>query len=394
MNQKDPVDARELLAALVAVDTTNPGGDERAGVEVIARVFRDRGLPVEIDEYRPGNVNLTVRVHFGDGPIVLLNSHIDVVPTGGGWSSPPFEPRVVDGRMYGRGTADAKGSLAAMAAALTGLIDSPAGLSGTVVYTAVGDEEVGSTGARHLVTTLQADACIVGEPTDLRLFTAHKGSVRPVIEVRGIAAHAATPENGSNAIVGAAGVVTALGRLADELRTKSHPLVGAPTLTAVLISGGEAPNAVPEATRLTVDRRLIPGETGDEAVAQIDALLADWTAENPPFVARVISRAPSTGGPSETPVDDPFVLDAQRAMADVGEDPELGGLVVNCDMTTFRSAGIPTLVLGPGTLGVMHGKDEYVELAQVDRAVTAYTSILRRLLAAPPTPIARTNTHD
>jgi succinyl-diaminopimelate desuccinylase len=384
MNTSEPVDVRTLLADLVGINTVNPGGDERAGVEVLAAVFRARGLHAEIDEYRPGNVNLTVRVEFGAGPVVLLNSHIDVVPTGAGWTSPPFAPRIEHGRMYGRGTADAKGSLAAMAVALIALIDAPDGLSGTVVYTAVGDEEVGSTGARHLVTTLHADACIVGEPTDLRLFTAHKGSVRPVIEVRGIAAHAATPQNGANAIVGAAGVVTALGGLAQRLAETTHPLVGAPTLTTVLIEGGEAPNAVPEVTRLTVDRRLIPGEAGEEAVDEIAELLATWTADNPPFDARIVSRAPSTGGPSETPFDDPFIVAAQHAMTDAGEDPQLGGLVVNCDMTTFRSAGIPTLVLGPGTLDVMHGKDEYVELDQVDRAVSAYTSILRRLLSSAP----------
>lgn len=370
-----------LLAELVGADTTNPGGDERAGLELLARRFEERGIATRIDAYRDGNANLVATVRFGAGagPTVLLNSHIDVVPAGDDWASDPFSARVEDGRVYGRGSADAKGSLAAMTVALLSLLDDPS-LDGTVVFTAVGDEEVGSTGARALVRDVAADACIVGEPTDLRLMTAHKGSVRPVIEIRGIAAHAATPHAGANAIVGSGDLLVRLAALADRLAERGHPLVGAPTLTPVLVSGGEAPNAVPERVRVTIDRRLVPGETADQAVAEIEEVLDAFSAANAPLVASIADLAPSTGGPSETPRDHPFVLAAQAAMTAVGEEPALAGLVVNCDMTTFRAAGIPTLVLGPGTLAVMHTRDEYVETAQLDRAVVAYREVLRTML--------------
>lgn len=382
MTDASVTDLQQLLIDLVTVDTTNPGGDERAGVEVLASLFRKAGLSVDIDEYQPGNVNLTATARFGDGPTLLLNSHIDVVPTGAGWSSPPFAPRIDDGRIYGRGTADAKGSLAAMAAALMAVLAAPEGVAGTIIFTAVGDEEGGSTGARALVQTVTADACIVGEPTNLRLLAAHKGSVRPVVEVRGSAAHAATPQNGVNAIVSAAGLITTLEDFARRLISRAHPLVGPPTLTCVLINGGEAPNAVPETTRITLDRRLVPGENADAAVEEITELLALWSTENAPLEARIIDRAPSTGGPSETPVDHPFVSRARAALTELGEDDEIGGLVVNCDMTTFRTAGIPTIVLGPGTLEVMHAKDEFVELDQLHRAAAAYEAIIRRYFRA------------
>lgn len=370
-----------LLAELVGIDTTNPGGDEHAGLELLARRFDERGVPTRIDAYRDGNANLvaTVRLGTGTGPTVLLNSHIDVVPAGDDWTSDPFTARIEDGRLYGRGSADAKGSLAAMAVALLSILDDDA-LDGTVVFTAVGDEEVGSTGARALVRDVSADACIVGEPTDLRLMTAHKGSVRPVVEVRGIAAHAATPHAGANAIVGSRDLLDRLAGLAERLTERGHPLVGAPTLTPVLVSGGEAPNAVPERVRITIDRRLVPGETADQAVAEIQEVLDSFSAANAPLTASVADLAPSTGGPSETPQDHPFVLAARTAMAAIGEEPALAGLVVNCDMTTFRAAGIPTLVLGPGTLAVMHTRDEYVETEQLDRAVVAYREILRTML--------------
>lgn len=376
----DDLDVVELLNRLVSVDTTNPGGDEIAALTVLARLFEDRGLEVVIDEYRPGNANLMATARFGDGPTIMLNSHIDVVPAGGGWATPPFEPQLRDGRLYGRGAADAKGSLAAMAIALLRILDSPAGLSGTVVFTAVGDEEVGSTGARHLITTVAPDACIVGEPTDLRLLTAHKGSVRPIIEVLGVAAHAATPHNGVNAIVGAAEVLRLMGDLAVEIARRDHPLTGGPTLTPVLIDGGEAPNAVPERCLITFDRRLVPGERAEDALAEVEAVLAVFNARHPELRAAIAECAPSTGGPSETSASDPFVMACQRAMSAVGEEPRLAGLVVNCDMTTFRAAGIPTLILGPGTLEVMHTRDEFVEVSQLRRSVDAYTAVLVELL--------------
>lgn len=374
----------DLLRRLVAIDTTNPGGDEAACADVLGDLLRAAGAEVEIDRYAPGHVNLTATVRFGDGPVVMLNSHLDVVPAGEGWTSEPFEPVLRDGRLYARGAADAKGSLAAMAGALVDLLAAGTATRGTVVFTAVGDEEVGSTGARALVRNLTADACIVGEPTGLRALAAHKGSLRPVIEVLGRGAHAAAPHNGVNAIVGAALLLDELAAYAEQLRDRVHPLTGSPTLTPVLIEGGQAPNAVPERCRITIDRRMIPGETNESVRAELDEVLASFSARHAPLVARIADLAPSTGGPSETPVDDPFVVSVRRALGDAGESAEVGGLVVNCDMTTFRAAGIPTVVFGPGELDVMHAADENVEIDQVDRARLAYGRMLAAALEDLP----------
>ncbi|MVA77707.1 ArgE/DapE family deacylase [Auraticoccus sp. F435] len=375
------LDVVALTRALVAVDSTNPGGDEPAALAVLADLFSSRGLSPEVDRYRDGHANLVVRVPFGPGPTLMLNSHIDVVPAGGGWAHDPFTPVVADGRLYGRGSADAKGSLAAMAVALLELVDSGAALSGTVVFTAVGDEEGGSTGARHLITSLRPDACVVGEPTGLQLLSAHKGSVRPVIEVRGVPAHAATPHLGANAVEGAAELVLELRRLAVELLDRDHELTGGPTMTTVFVSGGEAPNAVPERCRITLDRRLVPGEDDAGALAEVQAVLDRFNAGHPRLSAAVVECAPSTGGPSETPRDHPFVAAAVAGMAAAGERTDLGGLVVNCDMTTFRAAGVPTVIVGPGTLEVMHAIDEHVPVEQLHRAVAVHRAIVESYLA-------------
>ncbi|RCK69260.1 M20 family peptidase [Desertihabitans brevis] len=378
----DALDVVALTQQLVAVDSTNPGGDEVAALDVLGGWFAARGLQVEVDRYRDGHANLVVPVDFGPGPTLMLNSHIDVVPAGSGWRQPPFAPSVVDGRLYGRGSADAKGSLAAMAVALLQLVEERAELDGTVVFTAVGDEEAGSTGARHLVQGLHPDACVVGEPTGLQLLSAHKGSVRPVVEVRGVPAHAATPHQGVNAVEGAALLLGRLRRLSEQLLERNHPLTGGPTMTPVLIDGGEAPNAVPERCRITLDRRLVPGESDADALAEVQQVLDSFTAEHPRWQASVVACAPSTGGPSETPRDHPFVATALAAMESVGERTDLGGLVVNCDMTTFRAADIPTVVVGPGTLAVMHAIDEHVEVDQLQRAVAVHRAIIEHYLGS------------
>lgn len=315
----------------------------------------------------------------------MLNSHLDVVPAGEGWTRNPLDPTLAEGRVYGRGSADAKGSLAAMAVALVRIKDGGGPDSGEIVYTAVADEEVGSRGTRALLGEHRPQAAIIGEPTSLRLMTAHKGSVRPVLEVVGIPAHAATPHRGHNAIQGMADLVGRITAYATEISGREHALLGSPTVTPVLISGGEAPNAVPERCRVTLDRRLIPGETSEDALAEIDQILAQFNADHAPLRAHLAECAPTTGGPSEMDPDHPFVVACGEALDSVGQSKVLAGLVVNCDMTHFRAAGVPCLVYGPGELEVMHAIDESVPISQLERAVEGYAAIVSHLLSSEST---------
>lgn len=388
MNSQLPVipDVVDLLRDLVAIDTTNPGGDEAGAAQLLAGLFTAHGLTADVDSFDDDHVNLTATASFGaGGPTIVLNSHLDVVPAVGEWTTAAFDPRIRQGRMFGRGSADAKGSLAPMAIALLRLVHAGAdsGLRGTVVYTAVGDEEVGSRGARHLLTDLAGiDGAIIGEPTSLRLLSAHKGSVRPVIELTGKAAHAAAPGKGVNAIRAVGPLLGLFDAYGAELSERVHPLTGCPTATPVLISGGEAPNAVPASCRVTIDRRLVPGETAESALAEIEMLLAKFNADNAPVTATIAECAPSTGGPSQTADTDPFVVTCRHALDGIGADSTLSGLIVNCDMTHFRAAGIPTVVIGPGELEAMHVRDESIDLDELRRAVDVYEALLRRNLSS------------
>lgn len=374
-----------LLAEMAEVDTTNPHGDEAGCLRVLAEYFESRGMHPDIDVYThdPAHANLVVTHRFGAGATLLFNSHIDVVPAGGGWTHPPFTPTTVDGVMYGRGVADAKGCLAAMAVAMTSLVSDASLGVGTIIYSAVGDEEVGSSGVHRLLETVDADACVVGEPTGLRVLNAHKGSVRPIIEVHGRPAHAATPERGVNAIEGAADLVRRAQELQGLLRARdADSPYGTASLTPVLIEGGEAPNAVPEFTRITFDRRLLPGEDAESALAQIEKLLRDFNSSATGMHARIADLAPSTGGASLTPADASIVTAGQSAVEMLGVSPALGSLQVNCDMASFTRAGVPSIIVGPGELEAMHAIDESISLDQLVSAVGLYRTVAVHYLTA------------
>lgn len=369
-------DVVELTQSLVRVDTANPPGNELAAAKVLRDWLHDHGVEAEIDEFEPGRANLIATIKGPEpGPSLMLNTHMDVVPPGSGWTHGAFSATVQDGRLFGRGAVDSKGSLAAMAAALVNMHRRGLLQRGSITLAAVADEEVGSAGARHLLQTMRPDMAIVGEPTSLRLAIAHKGSVRPIVTVTGRSAHAAQPEEGVNAVEAAADLLVFLRRYAAGLRERAHPLVGPPTFAVVKIEGGVALNAVPASCTITFDRRMVPGETNDSVLAEFEEALEQFNRERGEGHATLAGLGPSTGGPSETAPDHPFVRAAAQALSAIGQSGQPIGLMFNCDMTHFSAAGIPTVVYGPGEIARMHTVDESVALDDLRAAVDGYTAM-------------------
>ncbi len=183
--------------------SVNPPGGERDCAEVVAKKLRGLGLEVELVEKEPGSTNVVARLKGTRGsPVLLYNGHIDVVPAGNGWSRDPFSGEIVEGRLYGRGTADMKSGVASMVAAAEAIVKSGFKLKGDLLITAVADEETGSLkGTRYLIERgLKADMAVVSEPTDLRVEIAHKGILWAEITTRGRGSHASRPHLGVNAI--------------------------------------------------------------------------------------------------------------------------------------------------------------------------------------------------
>ena len=193
-----------LLERLVSIDTQNPPGREIEAAELLTAEMSALGFAAETRVLGPGHANAIGRFSNGDGPTLVLNSHIDTVPTGSGWTMDPLRLTERVGRLYGRGACDAKGSIAAMVEAGRLLVVDAASWRGTLLLAFVSDEEIDGSGTKALVAGGPSiDAVVIGEPTDNRVMAAHKGCLRPLVRVTGKTAHSSRPELGINAILGA-----------------------------------------------------------------------------------------------------------------------------------------------------------------------------------------------
>jgi acetylornithine deacetylase len=278
----------------------------------------------------------------------------------------PFSAEVRGGRMYGRGTYDMKGGLAACVAAAKAVIDSGVRLAGDLSVVGVADEEVGSLGLYDLLQVLKADACIVTESTELDVCVAHKGFCWFEVETAGRAAHGSRFNEGIDANLRMGRFLGHLDRLEKALReSPGHPLVGPPTLHAATLHGGTGPSTYAAHCRLEVERRTIPGETEAGTLAEMQGILDRLQAEDPTFrgsVRTLLARpafevAPEAG----------IVQAVDRAAAEVlGRRPATLGHTFWMDASLFAAAGIETVVIGPHGAGA-HAVEEWVDLESVEK---------------------------
>ncbi len=373
----------QLLKKLVSFPSTD--GNEAGISDFLTGYVREMGMDhAEQQEALPGLKNVIAVKHFGTGgKTVVLNSHMDVVPPADGWETDPYDLVIRGDRAYGRGSTDAKGPLACLTLAVRNIIRNPEGVNGTIVYTAVVDEESHSSGARALVKhpLVRGDYCIVGEPTLSRVAVGHNGSLRPVIVAEGLAAHASNPELGINAIRVAACICNLIDGLAEEIRDVYNPITGKPTVAVTLISGGVQENVLPDRCELTVDRRMVPGEDENELKARFDSLCREAQSRFPGSRVYVDHYLVTTGPASETPVESDLVQTAYAEAEKItGEKQIPFGLTCNADMNHFSRAGIPTVIIGPGTITVAHKPNEYVELDQLEKTCAIDEAVIRALL--------------
>jgi acetylornithine deacetylase len=361
---RDP--AISLLAELVSIDSVNPalvtgGAGETEIAAVVSRHLEASGLRVERQEAAPGRPNV-VGVLEGRRPgrSLMLCGHLDTVGVEG--MPAPFDPVERDGRLYGRGAQDMKGGLAAILAAAQTL--ARRGLpAGKLLVAAVADEEHASLGAAELIKTWSADAAIVTEPTDLAIGVAHKGFGWVEVETFGKAAHGSRPAEGEDAILRMGRVLARLERLGSELASRSgHPLLGPASLHASLVRGGRELSTYPDHCVLQLERRTLPGEASDVGVRELREILSSLEREDSSFRAAV--RPLFSQPPYATPAATRIVEDLASALESSGGTARREGMSFWTDAAILGSAGIPSVVFGPGGAG-LHGLEEYVRIEEV-----------------------------
>lgn len=385
-----------LLGDLVAIPSINPAfrqeGDpalwfgEASVAGYVADWLRRLGLAVRLDEVLPGRANVvaTLKGKAGRGRLIW-EGHTDTVQVAG-MSIPPFTPELRDGRLHGRGAVDDKGCLTAMMLALAELVRDPPALD--VTFVAAVDEEYQFRGVLHHLRHAEKAGChgppvlggIAGEPTELRIITACKGCMRWRIEVKGRSAHSSQPQEGIDAIAIAADLLAHLRRAyGPVLSARVHPLVGSPTLICSLIEGGQGPNTVAERCLLTFDRRTQPGESGQAAWEEIAALVQNYARRLPPGAA-LINHPPFIDSVSMEVAPEAAIVRAARAVCrDEGLEDAPMGVAFGSDASKMTTAGIPTIIFGPGSIDQAHTADEFVAVDEVARAARMLAAMARRI---------------
>jgi len=373
---------REYLAAtlaeLIRINSINPSlvpgaPGEAAIAACVASLMGRLGLEVEPIEPVPGRPSVVGRLPgSGGGRSLMLNGHLDTVGVEG--MADPFTPVLRDGRMYGRGACDMKGSLAACLAAVKGLREAGVGLRGELLLAAVADEEYASLGTAAVAAHLAVDGAIVTETTDLDLCLAHKGFVWLEVETLGRAAHGSRFELGIDANLRMGRVLQGLEGLERELRERRpHPLVGPPSLHAALLQGGTELSTYAARSSLGIERRTVPGETEAQVAAEVQAILDRLAAADPTF--RATSRVLLTREPFEVAAEAPLVAAVRRAVtARRGAAPRVIGQPWWTDTALLAAAGAEALLLGPTGEGA-HAAEEWVEMESLFRLAEILTDV-------------------
>ncbi len=361
----DPVLA--LLRELVAIDSVNPslvagGRGEGDMAAALAEACRRIGLDVTVSEAAPGRPNV-VAVLEGRAPgrTLMFCGHTDTVGVEG--MAAPFAPREAGGRLYGRGAQDMKGGLAAMLDAARVLAAAGGLERGRLVLACVADEEHASLGAEALVADWRADACVVAEPTDLALGVAHKGFAWVEVETAGVAAHGSRPEDGRDAILRMGRVLAALGSLDAELqRSTRHLRLGTASLHASVIEGGREWSTYPDRALLRYERRTLPHEPAGAALAEARGILDAVRRFDPEFEGE--ARLAFSRGAHEIDERAEIVQALAASCEAQGRAARLAGVSFWTDAQILGSAGIPSVVFGPGGAG-LHSAEEYVRVDEV-----------------------------
>lgn len=382
------IEVLDILCDLIRLPSVNPMGRDVQGdeyfeyrvTEYLEQLFQRLGLQYWRQSIGPKQDNIVAWMP-GDvspaagGRVLLLEAHQDTVPVDG-MTIPPWEPRVRNGRIYGRGACDIKGGMACMLTALSRLLTDKSPHRPNVLMACSVNEEYGTRGASRIPELwsnasgplpFPPDAAIIAEPTELNVVVAHKGTVRWKCHTSGIAAHSSSPDRGENAIYHMAKVLGLLEQYASEIlpQMPAHQRLGHPTLSVGLVHGGSSVNIVPDRCTIEIDRRVLPAEEPLVAYDQVCEYLQNKLGErfplqhDPPY-----QHANGLTDENNTALAELLSCTIRR----LGGPGRLEGVPFGTDAPAFATVGLPAVVFGPGSIAQAHTHDEWIAVEQLDLA--------------------------
>lgn len=336
--------------------------------------FREQGIKAELQDVGKGRLNVLAWIRgSGGGSSLMLNSHTDTKPPYN-MEIEPYNPVIKDGKLYGRGSLDAKAQLTAFAFALLAIHRADIPLSGDLLFVGAAGEEWDSVGSRYIARYgPKTDMAIVGEPTNLDVCIAHKGGINVTLTVLGRSAHSSVPHLGVNAVAKMGKLIMAIEEeLPKKLAVDTHPLLGVSTHSLGVISGGMQPTVVPDKCTLTLDIRTVSKRI-EESVSQFfEEIINSIKAKDPDFHAEFSMRVRIS--PVDTKPDHPIVTALKRSILEVtGRDAKIVGAPYGTDAAHLVSSGITTVICGPGDIAYAHSPVEFVPIDEVVKAVEIFT---------------------
>lgn len=363
----------EILEELIKIDTTNPPGNEKRAAEYLYELFTINNIDAEIQELGENKANLIAS--YGEGePEVVFCGHLDVVPTTKDWHYPPFQLTRAGERLYGRGTADMKGGIAAMCSALIKLAQENVRIKGKLTLVFVADEECSNQGMKHFLEKKASPLfAVIGEPTELQVAIAHRGVVRDYVDIIAPPYHAALPARQCNAMQSAAEAVDSIFRLNEKLKFYNHEVLPAPSIAVTMIKGYENDNIVPGHVRLLTDFRILPKMSYKEC-RELEEKALSHIGE-----CRISKHFFLPGG--EISSSNEFVKKCCKIGEQILEREQSPvAFDASCEQCFLIKQGIPTIICGPGSLKQAHTIDEYIEEEQIQLAEKYYLSIAKEFL--------------
>jgi len=368
------IDARTLTRELLAFNTINPPGMERACARRLGAILEEAGYAVAYHEFAETRTSLIARIGGNGARLpICFTGHIDTVPLGAApWSHDAFAGETDGDRVYGRGSTDMKSGIAAFIAAAVELAPRTARSPGVMLVITAG-EEIGCEGARFLADRQllePAGALVIAEPTANYPYIGHKGLAWFEVETRGVTAHGSMPEVGDNAIVKMAHAIGDLERFRFPI--ESHAVMGKPTLNVGTIRGGLNTNSVPDEARITIDTRTVPGIDHVHLCKSLAALLAPRGAT----VRKIVDCAPLYTEPDHEWVQRVFAACAPYS----GGKPAPKTITFSTDGSDLKrgfGGAIPAVVLGPGEPKLAHQTDEWASMDRIDQSVDLFRTLMR-----------------
>ncbi|MFA5359270.1 MAG: M20 family metallopeptidase [Patescibacteria group bacterium] len=373
----------KLLKDLITIRSVNPMGNNLSGDEYtegeigkyIGEYLERLGIRVKLQKVSKNRNNV---IGFLPGKnsyrSLLLETHMDTVPMGKNL----LIPTVKEGKIYGRGSCDTKSSLAAMLVALKLIKENGVKQDANIYFIAVVDEEFCGLGLDKVIQSgFKATAGVVGEPTKLKIVTAHKGRLWFRIHTFGKSSHGSNPDKGGNAICMMNEVISLIrNKVEPYFATKKHKLLGSPTINIGKIYGGNAPNIIPDKCSIEVDCRLTPDEKPEDIIRKISTEIGRIRGKMPCFKAEIekffmVDTPPLVLGLNERIVKS-MVKSSKRVLGKVN----VCSVNYDTDAGKFTKAGIPCVVFGPGDIAQAHSDNEFVEIEQIVRASEVYAQII------------------